>query len=575
MSTPIETTAVAKPVKETKAQKSERLKLEKNPWQAWEDVRNFAKQGIDSVAPDWAHFYFKWWGIYTQGDGVGAVGGVGGEGKATEYFMMRIGVPNGILSSAQLRVIADLIRDHARGVGDITTRQNIQMHWLTIQSLPVVVDALEKIGLSPKGACGDVVRNVTGNTLAGVDPQEILDASPLALKIARTLTANPDYFNLPRKFKIAVTGSSTWDCYPEINDIALTPATRTVKGKQEIGYHIRVGGGLSREPHIAVRLNCFLPEDKAEAAVYAVTDIFREQLGLRESRTHARMKYLFLAEGWTAEKFLAEVEKKLGYKLDPAGEETVPADDYRDHAGIHPQKQAGLSYVGASVITGRMTSDQFHKVADLAEQYGSGEIRCTITQNFVIINVPNDKAQALAAELKKIGIEVQPNQFFRGTVACTGTEFCKLAITETKGFGKWLAEELEGRMPGFAEQLRINITGCPNNCGQAWVADIGLEGKKVKHEGVLQDAYYFAVGGALGQHAGFARQINYRAVATQVPDSIEHLLRAYLKDRSAGENLRSWFARNDDEHLRTVAAGHHVRPVDHDKDIKRSVAGVE
>ncbi len=306
-----------------------------------------------------------------------------------------------------------------------------------------------------------------------------------------------------------------------------------------------------------------------------VTDIFREQLGLRESRTHARMKYLFLAEGWTAEKFLAALEAKLGYKLDPAGDEIVPSDDYRDHAGIHPQKQAGLSYVGASVITGRMTDEQFRKVADLADQYGSGEIRCTITQNFVIINVPNAKAQALAAELKTIGIEVQPNQFYRGTVACTGTEFCKLAITETKGFGKWLAEELEGRMPGFAEQLRINITGCPNNCGQAWVADIGLEGKKVKHEGVLQDAYYFAVGGALGEHAGFARQINYRAVATQVPDAIEHLLRAFQKDRKDGENLRSWFARTDDAHLRDVAAGHHVRPVDHDKDLARTPAGVD
>jgi sulfite reductase (ferredoxin) len=416
---------------------------------------------------------------------------------------------------------------------------------------------------------------VTGNTLAGVDKEEIIDASPLALKIARTLTANPAYFNLPRKFKIAVTGSTTWDCYPEINDIALTPATRTVNGKREVGYHLRVGGGLSREPHIAVKLNCFLPEDKAEAAVYGVTDIFREQLGLRESRTHARMKYLFLAEGWTAEKFLAALEAKLGYKLDPAGDESVPSDDYRDHAGVHPQKQAGLSYVGASVITGRMTSDQFHKVADLADQYGSGEIRCTITQNFVIINVPNEKVQALVAELKAIGIEVQPTQFFRGTVACTGTEFCKLAITETKGFAKWLTEELEGRMPGFAEQLRINITGCPNNCGQAWVADIGLEGKKVKHEGVLQDAYYFAVGGALGEHAGFARQINYRTVATEVPVAIEHLLRAYLKDRNTGENLRSWFARTDDEHLRTVAAGHHVRPIDHDKELARTPAGVD
>ncbi|HEY0308984.1 MAG TPA: nitrite reductase [Acidobacteriaceae bacterium] len=574
----IETTPVSatpgKPAKETKAQKSERLKLEKNPWEAWQDVREFARQGITSVLPDWAGFYFKWWGIYTQGDGVGAVGGVGGEGKATEYFMMRIGIPNGIVKSNQLRGIADIVAQHARGVADITTRQNIQMHWLTIESLPVVVDALEKLGLSPKGACGDVVRNVTGSPLAGVEKGEILDASPLALKVAHYLTANPAYFNLPRKFKICITGSTSWDCYPEINDIGLTPAVREVNGKQEIGYSLRVGGGLSREPHIAVRLDCFVRQEQAEAVVYAVTDIFREQLALRESRTHARMKYLFLQEGWTAEKFLGELEAKLGYKLEPAVPETVPDDVYRDHAGIHPQKQDGLSYVGASVLRGRMTAEQLHAVADLAEKYGSGEIRCTVMQNFVIINVPNAKAQELATELKKIGIEVQGTNFFRGTVACTGTEFCKLAITETKGFAKWLVGEMEGRMPGFDQQLRINVTGCPNSCGQSWIADIGLEGKKIKHDGVMKDAFYFAVGGALGEHAGIARQIGYRAVAEDVPQAIEQLLRGYLKERGEGENLRSYFRRKTDDDLRTLIAGEPVVAIEHDKPTGRPPVGV-
>ena len=208
--------------KETKAQRAERLKREKNPWEAFDEVRAFAREGRSSVVPEWASSYFKWWGIYTQGDGVGATGGKGGEGLASDYFMMRIGIPNGILSASQLRVIGGLTRKYARNLADITVRQNIQLHWLTIESLPEVVDALDAIGLSPKGACGDVVRNVTGCPLAGVAADELIDASPLAVEIAHLLTANPEFYNLPRKFKISATGCPSWCSYPEINDIGLT-----------------------------------------------------------------------------------------------------------------------------------------------------------------------------------------------------------------------------------------------------------------------------------------------------------------------------------------------------------------
>src|SRR5580692_1363610 len=321
-------------VKETKAQKSERLKAAKNPWEAWDEVRQFAKEGRESVLPEWAGTYFKWWGIYTQGDGVGATGGVGGEGKATEFFMMRIGLPNGILTSAQLRVIGELTRKYARNLADITTRQNIQLHWLTIESLPEVVDALTAVGLSPKGACGDVVRNVTGCPLAGLDGHEIIDASPLAVEIAHKLGGNAEFYNLPRKFKISVSGCPIWCSYPEINDVALTALKRKKdNGKEEIGYSLRVGGGLSAEPHLAVRLNAFVPQEKAYDAVQAVVEIFREQDVLRESRTHARIKYLFMKHGWTAESMLAAIEDKLGYKLDPSpvSEDVVPDDVYRDH----------------------------------------------------------------------------------------------------------------------------------------------------------------------------------------------------------------------------------------------------
>src|SRR5580698_795476 len=192
--------------KETKAQRAERLKREKNPWETFDEVRTFAREGRSSVVPEWAAFYFKWWGIYTQGDGAGVTGGKGGEGLATEYFMMRIGIPNGILSAGQLRTIGELARKYGRNLADITVRQAIQLHWLTIESLPEVVDALDAVGLSPKGACGDVVRNVTGCPLAGVAADEVLDASPIAVEVAHHLTANPEFYNLPRKFKISISG---------------------------------------------------------------------------------------------------------------------------------------------------------------------------------------------------------------------------------------------------------------------------------------------------------------------------------------------------------------------------------
>ncbi len=546
--------------KETKAQKAERLKREKNPWAAFDEVRSFARQGRSSVLPEWANFYFKWWGVYTQGDGVGATGGKGGEGLASDYFMMRIGIPNGILSAKQLGVIGGLAREHARDLADITVRQAIQLHWLTIESLPEIVDALAAIGLSPRGACGDVVRNVTGCPLAGVAADEVVDASPLALDIARLLTANSEFYNLPRKFKISVTGCPSWCSHPEINDIALT-ATRN---NGQIGYSLRVGGGLSKEPHLAVRLDAFVLPDQAVRVVQAVAEIFREQQGLRENRNEARLKYLFLKEGWTAESFLANLQSRLDFKLLPAAPEQVPNDIYRDHAGIHPQRPPGLSYVGASVLRGRTTGEQLVAAAELAERFGSGALRTTVSQNLLFIDIPNNRTAELARELGQIGLHVDGSPFWRGAVACTGTEFCKLAITETKGFTRWIVDELEERLPEFDQQLRLHVTGCPNGCGQHWIADIGIEGKKIKHEGKLIDAYYFCLGGAVGQHASIARPVGFRCPATLVPEAIERLLRHYLATREPDENLRAWFLRHSNDELRADLAGEALAPVERD-----------
>src|SRR5438270_2459784 len=562
-------------VKETKAQKIERLKRDLNPWEHVEQIRQFAREGRSSIPPEWANAYFKWWGIYTQGDGVGAVGGKGGEGLPTEYFMMRIGLPNGILRSHQLRAIANVTRKHARNLADITVRQNIQLHWLTIDGLVETMDALASVGLGPKGACGDVVRNVTGCSLAGVAADEIFDASPIAQGIAHVLSANSEFYNLPRKFKITATGCRSWCSYPEINDVALTATERTRLNGRERGFSLRVGGGLSSDPHLGVRLNCFVPYDRAVAVVRAIAELFREQSALRENRERARLKHLFLQQGWDAARFLGELEERLGYKLDAAEYEPLPADIYRDHVGIHPQKQTGFAYVGASVLRGRLSGDQLAQVAELSDRFGTGEIRTTTMQNLIMLNVPRGRTGELAKELQQIDLHVDATPFWRGAVACTGTEFCKLAITETKSFARWLVEELESRIPEFDQQLKLHVTGCPNSCGQHWIADLGLEGKKIKQNGKLVDAYYFCAGGSIGAWARTARPVGYRAPATEVPEALERLLRSYLATRDGGENLRAWFARHSDLELREFLAGAQFAPVERDLPSRAVPHGVE
>jgi sulfite reductase (ferredoxin) len=559
------TTPPVPAVKETKAQKTERLKLAKNPWEAFDEIRQFARDGRDSVPEEWA-LYFRWWGVYSQGDGLGLAGGKNGEGKATEFFMLRIGLPNGLLTSHQLRVIGGITKKFARNLADITTRQNIQLHWLTIADLVEVVDTLTEIGLSPKGACGDVVRNVTGCPLAGIHHDELIDASPLAVEVAKTLTANTAFYNLPRKFKISVSGCPLWCNYPEINDVALTAIKHVVDGKEEVGYTLRVGGGLSTEPHIAARIPAFIRQDQALAAVIAAAEIFRDAEVLRENRMKARSKYLFMKFGWTPESYLEALEAKLGYKLipSPAEDENIAADIYRDHVGITQQRQPGLSSVGASVLRGRVTGDQLQRLADLADKYGNGQLRATIMQNIIIVNVPNEVTAALVIELNTLGFLVDVSAFWRGAIACTGTEFCKLAITETKGFAKWLVSEMEERLPGFDQQIKLHVTGCTNSCGQHWIADIGLEGKKIKKDGKMVDAFQFCVGGSVGKYASTSRPLGYRAAAEDVPDAIERLLRSYLDDRQPEEDLRAWFARYDNETLRTMVNGETIEAIERD-----------
>lgn len=538
-------------IKETKAQRAERLKRSKNAWEHFDEIREFARRGFDSIPPEWFSTYFRPWGLYAQGDGQGVLGGSGGEGKAVPFFMVRVRVPNGVLTSDQVRSVAAMSSEHGNGVLDITVRQNFQLHWVRLESIPEVLERLWASGLTTTGACGDVTRNITGCPLAGVHAHEVAEVSPLLLALDKELGGNPEFYNLPRKYKISLTACPDWCSYPEINDLGFTA---TVRDSGELGFSIRVGGGLSTNPHLAVRLNAFIRPEQVIPVARAVTEIFRESEVLRQSREKARLKFLFLEHSWTAESFLAAIESRLGYALDPAEPELLPAHVHRDHLGVISQKQAGLFSVGASVLRGRITPEQLNAAANLADRYADGLVRNTPMQNLLLINIPEAHVPAVVSELNAAGLPVEASGFARGTVACTGSEFCKLALTETKSFARWLTEQLEERFPNYQEELRLHITGCPNSCGQHWIADIGIEGKKVKVDGKMVDAYYFCVGGSVGQIASIARPVGYRCTAEEVPDAITRLLEFFHAERHVGEPLQHFLARQTTPHLRSILA---------------------
>jgi len=479
--------------------------------------------------------------------------------------MLRIRVPNGLLFSHQLRTISDIAEEFGRGQADITVRHNFQLHWITAEALPLIFERLWSARLTTMSACGDDARNITGCPLAGLDAEEICDASPLVLRSTDLLVGNPEFYNLPRKYKISITGCRSWCCYPEINDVALTATSRRADGVVvETGFSLRVAGALSAKPFLARKLNVFVGWNQVTDVILGITRIFRDSGVLREHRERARMKYLFKRHGWTEERFQEELESRLGYSLDPAEPEEAPGDVFRDHVGVHRQRQDGYCYVGASVLRGRVSAAQLRSAADLADRYASGELRTTTMQNLVIVNVPERNTAAFSRDLDTAGLPVEASSFRRGAIACTGTEFCRLAITEVKGFSRWLVEELDARLPGFDQHLKLNITGCPNSCGQHWIADIGIEGKKVKVDGKFEDAYYFCVGGSVGKFASIARPVGYRCRAAEVPAAIERLLRRYLEMREPGEGLRPFLARHSNEEVRFWLAGAEVEEAQRD-----------
>ncbi|MCG0238776.1 MAG: precorrin-3B synthase [Firmicutes bacterium] len=532
-------------MKETVAQRVERIKREKDPFSILPDILRYAETGFDSIPDEDLNVRFRAWGLYTQGDGQGV------RGKAVPRFMMRIRIPGGQLFAHQLHTIADLADRYGQGVADVTDRQNIQLHHIRIEDVPDIFAALHRVGLTTMGACGDNTRNITSCPLAGVDATEICDASPLVQAANRLLNGNPAYSNLPRKFKVTITGCRHWCTYPEINDVGLVAREREVGGRREVGFDLLVGGGLATAPHLAVRIPAFVRWHEAVRVVEAIAAIFRDSDVLRQRRDKARLKFLFLEYGWDAERMLAEIEARLGYPLEPPLPPLTPPEVHRDHVGIHPQRQPGMVYVGLATTTGRVTPAQLRAVADLAAEYGDGQIRLTPTQNIVILNVPSHRAAAVAERAAALGLPADASPFRRCTVSCTGAQFCKLAIVETKEFGAWLVAEMERRLPGFGEQVKLHVTGCPNSCGQHWIADIGLLGVKVKDGAQQVDGFEIFVGGGLGADPGFGRRTGLRVPAHRVPEALERILRRAQAERRPGESLKDVLRRTSDDALRT------------------------
>jgi sulfite reductase (ferredoxin) len=532
--------------KETAAQRVERIKREKPSWSIMDDIRRYAPLGFSAIPPDDLNVRFRAWGLYTQGDGNGT------RGEEQPYFMMRLRTPNGLLTSPMVHAIADLSDRYARSTIDITNRQNFQLHWLRIEDVPDIWDALAAVGWTSQGSCGDNTRTVTGCPLAGVAHDELIDASPIALDVDRFMNGNPEFANLPRKFKITITGCAQWCTYPEINDIG---ATAVKRDDGVVGFTLRVGGGLSTRPHLAVPLAAFVHPHQVRDVIVACAAIFRDSDELRLNRTKARMKFLFLNHGWTAESYLAEVERRLGYRLDPPVAESEPDGSYRDHVGVHPQRERGRFFAGFSVTSGRVTPDQLRRLADLAFEFGSGALRLTATQNIVILDIPHERLTAFMLAVKETGLALGGSPFQRGMVSCTGSEFCKLAITETKAFSIRLAAELESRLPGFGDDLKVHVTGCPNSCGQHWIADVGLQGIMMNRDGQQVEGYDVFLGGAAGRGSAIARRVGVRVAADQTAPALERLFRGFQDSRSGNEPFKSWAARTTNDVLKTILAG--------------------
>jgi sulfite reductase (ferredoxin) len=512
----------------------------------------YSKQGFDSIDPADLRGRFRWFGLYTQrrpGIDGGKTAILEPEELDDRYFMLRVRIDGGQLTSEQLHVISYISRRYARGTADVTDRQNIQLHWIEIENVPEIWELLESVGLSTTEACGDTPRVILGCPLAGLDTDEIIDATPEIEEVQKRFIGDPAFSNLPRKFKTAMSGCAAQCTVHEINDIAFVGVT-TPAG--EAGYDLWVGGGLSTNPMIGRRLGAFVRPDQVAEVWAGVVSVFRDY-GYRRLRHRARIK--FLVADWGPERFREVLEKEyLGYALADGPAPGAPRGGVRDHVGVHPQSD-GLSYVGFAPRVGRVDGDTLDTIADLADRYASGRVRTTTEQKMVILDVPAGQVANLVAELEAAGLQVNPSPFRRHTMACTGIEFCKLAIVETKARASDLIGELERRLPDFTEPVTINVNGCPNSCARIQTADIGLKGSLVTGpDGQQVEGFQIHLGGSLaggdGSASGFGRKVRgLKTTADQLPDYVERVLSRFAADKQPDETFAQWTVRASDEDL--------------------------
>ncbi|MER8091955.1 nitrite/sulfite reductase [Streptomyces goshikiensis] len=508
----------------------------------------YSKAGFDSIDPNDLRGRMRWWGLYTQrkpGIDGGKTAILEPEELDDKYFMLRVRIDGGRLTTEQLRVIGEISEEFARGTADLTDRQNVQYHWIRIEDVPEIWRRLEAVGLSTTEACGDTPRVILGSPVAGIAKDEIIDGTPAIEEIYRRIVGNKDFSNLPRKFKSAVSGSPLLDVAHEINDIAFVGVEHPEHGP---GFDVWVGGGLSTNPKLGVRLGTWVSLDEVPDVYEGVISIFRDY-GYRRLRNRARLK--FLVADWGPAKFRQVLEDEyLKRKLTDGPAPAQPSGQWRDHVGVHEQ-QDGRFYVGFAPRVGRVDGATLTKIADVAEQHGSGRLRTTAEQKMVVLDIEADRVDSVVSALEALDLRVKPSPFRRGTMACTGIEFCKLAIVETKARGASLIDELERRLPEFAEPLTININGCPNACARIQVADIGLKGQLVlDDDGNQVEGYQVHLGGALGLEAGFGRKVRgLKVTSAGLPDYVERVVTRFQEQREDGERFAAWVTRAKDEDL--------------------------
>jgi len=510
----------------------ERLKLEKAPLTIIDELPHLIATGYADI-PEEDIVRLKWWGLYHDKPKVGT-------------FMLRIKLPAGRITPAQLRAVGGLSNEFGRGEGELSTRQTIQLHYLQLASLPQVFDRLAEAGLTTAGACGDAVRNVTGCPVAGLAHDELFDVTPIVDEVTSFFYGNPDYSNLPRKHKISISACADRCNAPEINCIALVGAIH----EGEEGFGVLVGGGLSSVPRLARELGVFVRKDEALPVLRALLDAWQEDLRYRISRVKARLK--FMVDDYGPEGMRAEVEKRLGYTLPDFTLPPHPAT-HNDHLGVHAQKHDGLATVGIPVHVGLVTGERLVALADLADLLG-GDVRVTRQQNLVLTGVPSDDLDDVAGTLRSIGFDLDANHLRGGSIACTGEPHCNFSVTETKTRLDTLIQHLEARFGDAIADLRLHLDGCPHACAQHWVGDLGFQGTTVRDEaGKRHQAYEIYVRGALGADAAIGRPLFRRVPSDGMDDVVTGLVGGWVAARAPGESFPAFATRSTDEELAALA----------------------